>query len=174
MQENPTPGNGRPEDPAGLTVGMALVTVAPSTASQIINGTSRKSPPDKDKGKDYSTDEKQTEQVHPIEGELTPEGRKGSRQPCSCLPKSKVTPSLVIRSEGLANHIEYMKDHALIAKFIGFWPMEKDPIWWINHHWKPKGGYELRLGARGFFTVVFYNIEDKNKIFEGGPYFFIF
>ena len=65
-----------------------------------------------------------------------------------------------------------MKDHALIAKFIGFWPMEKDLIWWINHHWKPKGGYELRLGAKGFFTVVFYNIEDKNRIFEGGPYFF--
>ena len=50
--------------------------------------------------------------------------------------------------------------------------MEKDLIWWINHHWKPKGGYELRLGAKGFFTVVFYNIEDKNRIFEGGPYFF--
>ena len=52
--------------------------------------------------------------------------------------------------------------------------MEKDLIWWINYHWKPKGGYELRLGANGFFTVVFYNPEDKNIIFEGGPYFYNF
>ena len=65
-----------------------------------------------------------------------------------------------------------MKDHALITKFIGFWPIEKDPIWWINNHWKPKGGYELRLGAKGFFTIVFYNLEDKNRVFEGGPYFY--
>ena len=50
--------------------------------------------------------------------------------------------------------------------------MEKDLIWWINYHWKPKGGYELRLGAKGFFTVVFYNLEDKNRIFEVGPYFY--
>lgn len=52
----------------------------------------------------------------------------GSRIYGTCLPKSKVTPSLTIRSKGLASHIEYMKDHALIAKFIGFWHMEKDLI----------------------------------------------
>lgn len=65
-----------------------------------------------------------------------------------------------------------MKDHAVIAKFVGFWPMEKDLIWWINNHWKPKGGYELRLGVKGFFTVVFYSLEDKNQIFEGELYFY--
>ena len=96
----------------------------------------------------------------------------GHRAPGTCLPKSKEIPSLAIRSEGLASHIEYMKGHALIAKFIGFWPMEKDLIWWINNHWKPKGGYELRLGVKGFFTVVFYNLEDKNRVFEGGSYFY--
>lgn len=128
MKENPIPGNDRPEDPAALTAGMAPVTIAPSITSQIRNNINRKIPPDRDKGKDHSTGEKQTEQVHPIEEEQTPKGRKGSRQSGSCLPKSKVTPSLVIRSEGLANHIEYMKDHVLIAKFIGFWPMEKDLI----------------------------------------------
>ena len=52
----------------------------------------------------------------------------GSRGPSTYLPKSKETPFLAIRSEGLASHIEYMKDHALIAKFIGFCPMEKDLI----------------------------------------------
>jgi len=40
------------------------------------------------------------------------------------------------------------------------------------YHWKPKGGIDLHLGSKGFFTVVFSNIEDKDRIFEGGPYFF--
>ena len=65
-----------------------------------------------------------------------------------------------------------MKDHALIAKFVGIWLQEKSLVWWINMTWKPKGGYDLRLGAKGFFTIIFYNMEDKNHVFEGGPYFY--
>lgn len=38
--------------------------------------------------------------------------------------------------------------------------------------WKQKGGYDLRLGLKGFFTIIFYNLEDKNHIFKGGPYFY--
>ena len=82
----------------------------------------------------------------------------GRRAPGTYHPKSQEILSLSINSDGLEAHIQYMKDHALIAKFVGFWPMEKDLIWWINHHWKPKGGYELHLGAKGFFTVVFYSL----------------
>ena len=37
---------------------------------------------------------------------------------------------------------------------------------------KPKGNIDLHLGSKGFFTMVFTNIEDKDRIFEGGPYFF--
>ena len=96
----------------------------------------------------------------------------GRRAPGSCHPKSQEIPTLSINSDGLEAHIQYMKDHALIAKFVGVWPMEKGLICWINHHWKPKGGYELRLGTKGFFTVVFYILEDKNRVFEGGPYFY--
>lgn len=29
----------------------------------------------------------------------------------------------------------------------------------------------MHLGAKGFFTVVFTNLEDKDQIFDGGPYF---
>jgi hypothetical protein len=38
--------------------------------------------------------------------------------------------------------------------------------------WNPKGDYELQLSSKGFFTVIFYNLEDKDMIFEGGPYFY--
>lgn len=64
-----------------------------------------------------------------------------------------------------------MKDHALICKFIGFWPSEKDLSKWIQLRWKPKGHIDLKLGAKGFFTVIFANLEDKERIFEEGPYF---
>ena len=59
-----------------------------------------------------------------------------------------------------------------IGKFLGLWPSEKVLIAWINAVWKPKGHFDLQLGAKGFFTIVFFNLEDRTRIFEGGPYFF--
>ena len=38
--------------------------------------------------------------------------------------------------------------------------------------WKPLGHYDLQLGAKGFFTIIFFNEEDRTKIFENGPYFY--
>eukprot|EP00253_Pinus_taeda_P016416 PITA_16416 len=65
-----------------------------------------------------------------------------------------------------------MKDHALIGKFLGFWPTEKSLQGWIASKWKPKGQVTLLLGPKGFSTAIFYCLEDKSRIFEGGPYFF--
>jgi hypothetical protein len=28
------------------------------------------------------------------------------------------------------------------------------------------------LGSKGFFTIILHNLEDRNHIFDGGPYFF--
>jgi len=64
-----------------------------------------------------------------------------------------------------------MRDHALICKFVGFWPSEKDLTRWIQQRWKPKGHIDLKLGAKGFFTAIFASLEDKERIFEEGPYF---
>jgi hypothetical protein len=30
---------------------------------------------------------------------------------------------------------------------------------------------ELHLGSKGFFRAIFMNLEDKDKVLEGGPYF---
>lgn len=40
-----------------------------------------------------------------------------------------------------------MKDHALIKKFIWFWPTEKALQGWIAVKWKPKGHINLKLGT---------------------------
>ena len=55
---------------------------------------------------------------------------------------------------------------------MGLWPTEKPLQTWIRYQWKPKGSIDLHLGSKGFFTVVFANIEDKDRVFEGGAYFF--
>jgi len=65
-----------------------------------------------------------------------------------------------------------MTDHALIGKFIGLWPIEKALHGWISGKWKPKGHITLRLGPKGFFTVIFFCLEDKFRILDQGPYFF--
>jgi hypothetical protein len=61
-----------------------------------------------------------------------------------------------------------MKKHALICKFIGLWPIERMLCNWIKYQWKPSGEVDLHLGSKGFFTTVFMNLEDRDKIFEGG------
>lgn len=70
-------------------------------------------------------------------------------------------------------HREHMANYALICKFMGLWPTEKSLNAWIKNHWKPKGDIDLHLGSKGFFTVFFTNIEDKDRVFEGGLYFYV-
>lgn len=65
-----------------------------------------------------------------------------------------------------------MKDHAIIGKFMGIQTFKKDLIWWINTKWKPKGNYDLELGSKGFFMVIFHQLEDQDKVFDNQPYFF--
>ena len=98
--------------------------------------------------------------------------KEGNRRTGQCLPKSKTIPKLQIKSTRIKEDINYMKERALIGKFVGIWPSEKTLTWWINTTWKPQGHYDLKLRAKGFFIVIFFNEEDKTRIFETGPYFF--
>jgi len=64
-----------------------------------------------------------------------------------------------------------MKDHALIGKFMGFWPTEKALQAWIAAKWKPKGHINLKLEPKGFFTTIFNCIQDRNMVLDNNPYF---
>jgi hypothetical protein len=64
-----------------------------------------------------------------------------------------------------------MRDHTLIGKFLGLWPSERCLIKWINTWWKLKGHFDLQLESKGFFPMIFENMDDKEYIFENGPYF---
>lgn len=87
-----------------------------------------------------------------------------------CLPRALKRARFVIPNNKSEEYRCYMRDHTLICKFVGFWPTEKDLARWIQQRWKPKGHIDLKLGAKGFFTVIFANLEDKERIFEGGSY----
>jgi hypothetical protein len=65
-----------------------------------------------------------------------------------------------------------MQEHTLIGKFLGLCPSECDLIRWIKDWWNPKGNYEVQLSSKGFFTIILYNLKDKDRIFDNGPYFY--
>jgi hypothetical protein len=92
--------------------------------------------------------------------------------PRKCIPQASVAPIYVIKTTRIGEHTQFMRDHALVGKFLGLWPSEKDLTRWIKAWWNPKGDYELQLSSKGFLTIIFYNLEDKDKIFEGGPYLY--
>jgi hypothetical protein len=92
--------------------------------------------------------------------------------PGKCIPQAPQAPKYVISSPRIEEQKQYMRDYALVGKFLGLWPAERDLIKWIQYWWRPKGHYELQLGSKGFFTIIFHNLEDRNRIFDGGPYFF--
>jgi hypothetical protein len=43
---------------------------------------------------------------------------------------------------------------------------------WIKARWKVKGRIDLELGSKGFFTTIFSDPSEREKVFEEGPYFF--
>ena len=90
----------------------------------------------------------------------------------ACHPKETKITEIIIQEPNIEVYREYMKEHVVICKFMGIWPSKRALKGWIQAKYNPRGAIELQLGSKGFFTVVFALLEDKDRIFEGGPYFF--
>ena len=69
-------------------------------------------------------------------------------------------------------HIEYMKTYVLIGTFMGIWATEKYLLHWITANWRPKAHLDIQLGSKGFFTIIFTLLEERDHVLEGGHYFF--
>jgi hypothetical protein len=65
-----------------------------------------------------------------------------------------------------------MREHVLIDKFLRLRPSKQDLTHWIKEWWNPKGDYEVQISSKGFFTIILYNLENKEKIFDNGSYFY--
>ena len=112
-----------------------------------------------------------SEEVPLTQKPTSPESKRSS-DTTTCIAKSAVRPNLVLPAERINARAQKMRDHALIGKFIGIWPTEQALRGWIQNKWKPKAHYDLQLGSKGFFTIFFHHLDDKEKVEDGGPYFF--
>jgi hypothetical protein len=93
-------------------------------------------------------------------------------EPGKCIPQAPIALKYIINSPRIEDQKQYMRDFALIGNFLGLWPSEKDLVKCIQHWWKPKGHYDLQLGSKGFFNIILHNLQDINRIFKGGSYFY--
>ena len=111
-----------------------------------------------------------------IENENTPTNNNTNEEPRATSNTCKLVavdrPKIELPSQRINTQIQFMRDHALIGKFIGLWPTEKALHGWIAAKWKPKGHITLQLGPKGFFTAIFNCLEDRNRVLDGGTYFF--
>lgn len=105
------------------------------------------------------------------EGETSTSPNRYSTINRVCKQKKIDNLRVVITDPEIQAYREHIAEYAVICKFMGMWPTERALCIWIRQQWKPIGDVKLDLGAKGFFTVVFTNIEDKDRIFDGGPYF---
>ena len=72
----------------------------------------------------------------------------------------------------ISEDVEYWGKHALICKFLDLWLSLLVLELWAYRIWNPEGDMEILLAANNYFMVIFSNMIDRNKVFEGGPYFF--
>lgn len=108
----------------------------------------------------------------PQKGKESKTENRNSASSSTCKPVATKKPQVFFPSERINARIQYMRDHALISKFVGIWPTKRALRAWISAVWHPKGDISLHLGLKGFFTTVFNCLEDRTRILEGGPYFF--
>jgi len=66
-----------------------------------------------------------------------------------------------------------LAERALIGQFTGLWPSPKSTERWVNRNWAPliKENVTSYFLGRGFFLFEFTSKEDKELIFQNGPYF---
>ena len=89
-----------------------------------------------------------------------------------CLQRAEDRPILIIQPEQVSEDVEYWSNHALICKFLGLRLSLPVLESWARRIWNPEGDMEVLLAANNYFMVIFSSMSDRNKAFEGGPYFF--
>jgi hypothetical protein len=123
---------------------------------------------ERNQDKNESTGEEAKETQSEAQETAKANGTEG-RNPCK--PKTTMIPKVILENPQTQLYSDQMKTHALICKFMGLWPTKRTLRNWIKYHWKLNGEVELHLGSKGFFTAVFMNLGDRDRVFKGGPYF---
>ena len=97
---------------------------------------------------DFNNDSNRKEGDGTSQEETEKPGEQPQITSSTCRPAAKVRPRIELPGDKIDERIQFMKDHALIGKFIGFWPTERALYGWIAAKWKPKGDVTLQLGPK--------------------------
>ncbi|XP_057849635.2 uncharacterized protein LOC131060417 [Cryptomeria japonica] len=89
-----------------------------------------------------------------------------------CFPRSQDRPVFVIPPKDLMEDVEYWSKHALICKFLGIRISMLALEAWIQHSWQVDEDMDIMLAGNNYFLVVFSCMSDRDRVFEGGPYFY--
>ena len=89
-----------------------------------------------------------------------------------CLPRAQDRPVLVIPPNLVEEDVSYWSRHALICKFLGIRIPLSTLEAWIQHSWQIEGDMDIMLATNSYFMVIFSNMVDRNRVFEGAPYFY--
>lgn len=89
-----------------------------------------------------------------------------------CFPRSQDRPVLVIPLEAVMEDVDYLATHALICKFLGIRISLAALEAWIRRSWQVEGDMDIMLVGNSYFLVNFSCMLDRNRVFEGGPYFY--
>lgn len=74
--------------------------------------------------------------------------------------------------EMLAEDIDYYARHSLYCKFLGLKISLQFLDMWAQKTWMLEGEMEIHLLENNYFMVTFDCLDDQNRVFEGGPYFY--
>ena len=87
------------------------------------------------------------------------DGTSRGRRSClgGCLSKAQSIQAIQIKSDKIRGKIELWREKALIGKFVGVWPRERDLVRWIKGTWNPNGHYDIHLRSKGFFNIILFN-----------------
>lgn len=78
-------------------------------------------------------DEMPKEKPMDIDPETSQRKAKRTWEPGKCIPQTTTAPKYTISSPRIEDQRQYMRDFALIGKFLGLWPSEKDLVKWIQN-----------------------------------------
>jgi len=79
------------------------------------------------------------------------------------------TPVLEIKNQQVKGLFNTLQNQAVICRFNGFWPRSHDLHAWIYQNWT--ANCQLLLCSKGFFVVQFESMDDYQKVFLQGPWF---
>ncbi|XP_059068311.1 uncharacterized protein LOC131040439 [Cryptomeria japonica] len=120
----------------------------------------------------HASNKDRTEFPPSREGTSSSKGSFRIKKVNGCLERSEDRPVLVIQPEQVLEDVDYWGKHALICKFLGLRLSLPVLESWARQIWNPEGDMEILLAANNYFLVIFSSIADRNRAFEGGPYFF--